>query len=343
MTNAIARHVEEHGFIPLSWAAGTRGADYLNLGDALSPAMLSMLTGLPIQHEPMVGDMLRMASVGSIGQNYARGEVWFWGTGSSHYANGTGGEKTLYSRPADTDVHICSTRGPFSRKVLNDGAPVAPDSAFGDPVWILPDFYPGPVEKKWDLGVLIHLVDLADRDFEAHPKDYARYGVPEEFAGSVKLLNTVTPKTVDGLKQRLDDILSCRRLVSTSLHGMVFAESYGIPCLYFGVRGPNPGLATVHLDVDNDKQIDTRFTDLYLGMGKPHLPIYVQDRKRPTDWADVMRAVDRGWEPIGFDPQPMIDACPLPTNPIKAPEGGTIFDHPLIRDMPLLGGERTAI
>lgn len=343
MTNSILRHVEEHGAIPLSWAAGTAGADYLNLGDALSPAMVSMLTGVPIQHEPMASDRLRMAAVGSIGQGYSGGEVWFWGTGSSHYAGGTGGGKQLYTRPPGTDVHICATRGPFSRKVLNDGAPVAPDSAYGDPVWILPEYYPGPVEKKWELGVLIHLVDLADRDYEAHPKDYARYVVPEEFAGSVKLLNTVTPKSVEGLKQRLDDILSCRRIVSTSLHGMVFAESYGIPCLYFGVRGPNPGLATVHLDVDDVKQIDTRFTDLYLGLGKPDLPIYVQDRKKPTDWADVMRAVDTGWEPVSFDARPMIDACPVPANPISAPEGGTIFDHPLIAGMPLLGGERTRL
>lgn len=284
-----------------------------------------------------------MAAVGSIGQNYARGEVWFWGTGSSHYVSGSGGDKQLYSRPADTDVHITATRGPFSRKWLNDGAPVAADSVFGDPVWILPDYYPAPVEKKWDLGVLIHLVDLADRDFEAHPKDYARYVVPEEFSGSVKLLNTVTPKTVEGLKQRLDDILSCRRIVSTSLHGLVFAESYGIPCLYFGVRGANPGLSVVHLDVNDEKQIDTRFTDLYLGMGKPALPIYVQNRKLPTDWADVMKAVDKGWEPVSFDPQPMIDACPLPANPIAAPEGGTIFDHPLISGMPLMGGQRTSL
>jgi hypothetical protein len=157
------------------------------------------------------------------------------------------------------------------------------------------------------------------------------------------LLNTVTPKSVDGLKQRLDDILSCKRIVSTSLHGMVFAESYGIPCLYFGVRGPNKGLATIDLNVDDEKQIDTRFTDLYLGMGKPHLPIYVQNRKLPTDWADVMRAVDKAWQPIDFDPQPMIEACPLPVNPIKAPEGGTIFDHPLIRGLPLQGGGRTRL
>jgi len=90
------------------------------------------------------------------------------------------------------------------------------------------------------------------------------------------------------MRARLDEILECERIVSTSLHGMVFAESYGIPCLYFSPRAPR-GLHMMELDPDGT--LDLRIVDLYRGLGRGHIPVYGQPRRERTDWAALMAAI----------------------------------------------------
>jgi hypothetical protein len=70
-------------------------------------------------------------------------------------------------------------------------------------------------------------------------------------------------------------------------------------------------------------------------MGRNKLPVYVQDRKKHTDWAHLMRTIDDVWRPIDFDTDPLINAFPLDLWPLKAPAGKTIFDHPLIQSIPI--------
>ena len=85
---------------------------------------------------------------------------------------------------------------------------------------------------------VLEVLSMVDRKLDAKPREaYERYHVPPELAGSVRIINTLTAVSAASMREKLDEILSCKRLVSTSLHGMVFAESYGIPCLYFSPRG----------------------------------------------------------------------------------------------------------
>ncbi len=156
--------------------------------------------------------------------------------------------------------------------------------------------------------------------------------MPDEFKDDVRIFNTVTAVTVEALRERLDEILSCERIVSTSLHGMVFAESYGIPCLYFSPRGEKPGLNTVELDPDG--KLDLRIVDLYRGLGLETLRIFAQDRKQPTDWAGLMRTIDSAWEPKAFDTDPLVESFPLGAAPITPPADGNVFGHPWSRRSP---------
>ncbi len=306
-----------------------------NLGDALSPVMVTLLSGLPCTHKDLGSTQIRMGAVGTIAQGFSGGEVWIWGTGTSKYRNplhkGPGKERFIPN--SVTTFHVTATRGPITRRILGEenatGAP-----AFGDPVWLLPQFYRPNLKKRWKLGVIVHLADLKDRSLDAAVKDaFVRYQIPESERTSVRLINTVTDVTVDALRARLDDILECERLVSTSLHGMVFAESYGIPCLYFSPRGKISGV--VELDLLDEDCVDLRIIDLYRGMGRNKLRVYVQDRKTPTDWAHLMRMIDDMWEPVNFDATPLINAFPLPVAPLQATPGKTVFDHPLIRETPI--------
>ncbi|MDQ0512519.1 polysaccharide pyruvyl transferase family protein [Ancylobacter amanitiformis] len=329
--------VRDTGVVPLSWVAATRVQNYLNLGDALSPVMVALLSGKPIIHQAHDAASIRMSAVGTIAQNLKGGDISVWGTGSSRYLNTGGeGERIPFVPDPATRYRVHATRGPVSRAILGEanavGAPV-----FGDPVWALPRFYNPTLEKKYEVGVIVHLSDLADRSLDAKPREtYDRYHIPPELAGSVRIINTLTEISAASMRAKLDEILSCKRLVSTSLHGMVFAESYGIPCLYFAPRGAPDGL--IGRVMDPDDGFDLRITDLYLGMGIPRIPVYVQRRNKRTDWEHLIWSIDTAWKPVEFDIDPLIDALPIDVAPIAAPKGQTIFEHPLIRDIPYAHG-----
>lgn len=330
--------VAAKGSIPLSWVTTTGKENYLNLGDALSAVIVGMMSGLPVHHVAAKSQAVRLAAVGTIGHMFSGGDVSFWGTGTSPHLNPnqSAEDKVPYTRPADTRMTVYATRGPFSRRVL---APDAPGPAvYGDPLWLLPRFHSAPREKRHELGVILHLSELADRDYEAHPKEGAlRHVVHEADRGTVKLINTVTPISVDALRERLDDILSCKRIISTSLHGMVFAESYGIPCLYFSPRSAAAGLGKIALA--QEEGLDLRFVDLYRGIGEETLDVWYQPRKQETDWQAVIQAIDNIWAPKRFDEEPLIEAFPLPLRMLEKGPTGSAFDHPLIRALPM---ERSA-
>jgi hypothetical protein len=274
----------------------------------------------------------RLAAVGTIGHAMAGGRVIFWGTGSSPYLDPFAGRsmRKPYARPRDTTIDVRATRGPISHRLLGD---IARPPVYGDPVWLLERFYRPSVTKHWDVGVIIHLADLADRAFEAHPKpQMLRYRTDTPDGLSIRLLNTVTQRSAAALRARVDDIMACRRIVSTSLHGLVIAEAYGIPCMYFAPRGPRRGLCK--LDLETEPDLDIRIVDLYRGFGKRFLPVYVQPRGAKTSWRDVARAVDEAWEPLAFDPEPIVERFPLELNPLRPLPNGTVFDHPLVTGIP---------
>lgn len=329
MSGELARIVRGEGATPLAWAGGTTAQDYLNLGDALSAVMTALLSGRPVRRVPFRSQNPRLVAVGTVGQNIAGGEAWFWGTGCSP-RSGLADKAARHSPDPGLRAHVCATRGPLSGALIAGGRVAAP--VFGDPVWLLPRFYRPEVEKRWELGVILHLSELADRATECHPRaGLRRAEIPAEFAGSVRLINTVTDISTGGMRARLDDILSCRRIVSTSLHGLVFAESYGIPCLPFPARGP-AGPAEAALT--EDCGLDLRAVDLYMGAGRDRQHYYAQPHGEPTDWAAVIDAVDRRWTQAEIDEDALFESFPIDLDPIVPEPGATIWEHPTLNAFP---------
>jgi hypothetical protein len=101
---------------------------------------------------------------------------------------------------------ILALRGPLSARGFRG------NFALGDP-GILANELVGPQTKKWDLGIVPHWQDseLADRFKKLIPK-----------TSSVKVINTA-----DDPLQVILEIGSCRRIVTSSLHGMIVADSFG--------------------------------------------------------------------------------------------------------------------
>ncbi len=334
--NSLAQFARDGGYVPLSWAGSTLAMDYINIGDALSPVMVALLSGLDVQRVATKSQTLRMACVGTIGHGFAGGDVYFWGTGASLWSNPSAPPdqwKPFEIQPGSNFI-IAATRGPVSESILT-GGPEGTVGVYGDPVWLLPRFYRPAVEKKWKIGVIVHLSELSDRDTEAHVKsELLRYRIPDELRDHVRIINTVSAIDIGGIRAKIDEILACERIVSTSLHGMVFAESYGIPCLHFPTGGAERGLGQRDL-LQPNAPLDLRVVDLYRGLGQTHLDVYTQPRDVETDWTDLMDAIDRAWFPKQMDEQALIDAFPVDVNPLAALAGQTIWDHPVLTGLVL--------
>ena len=153
--------------VPLAWAAATHTQDYLNVGDALSPVIVSALANKKITRVPMRSLNCRMASTGSILHAFVGGEVHVWGSGISPSHNPMTQEATGWALPSDTNILVYALRGPHTMETLRKGGlafDVMP--AFGDPVILLKRFYSPPLiddEDKCELGIIMHLSETDGR------------------------------------------------------------------------------------------------------------------------------------------------------------------------------------
>lgn len=174
-----------------------------NFGDAIAPLLLERFANIKTEWDTI--SRASIASVGSILEHIP--PLW------DGYILGSGrllesSRLHLVQMKSGVTAKILAIRGPLSARGI-------PGSfALGDP-GILANELVGPQEKIWDLGVLPHW-----QDTELVAK-YRRL-IPKK--STVKVINPAwNPLEV------LKLIGSCRRIVTSSLHGMIVADAFGIP------------------------------------------------------------------------------------------------------------------
>lgn len=170
----------------------------MNWGDTINLYLLEKISGRePVvapptqQHILAVGSILRIANQNSI----------VWGSG---FISQKGNIKY---KP----LKVCAVRGPLTRELLLKKGIETPE-IYGDPALLMPRFYNPKVQKKHKLGVIPHY-----RDIE-HPV--------------VKHLEQQGARILDITKSAeafIDDLLECEHTISSSLHGLIASDSYGIP------------------------------------------------------------------------------------------------------------------
>lgn len=181
------------GKVPMRWWDNTR-----NFGDLIGPWIVQRMTGLEVtwvpKHEPhyvTVGSVLGRVSPSSV--------VWGTGSfGSEHSGQITRGDRYL------------AVRGPLTRarlEMFNQSCP----PMYGDPALLVPEYHPAVGEQKFELGMILRWSETRRK----------------------KLFNVDGVKLIDletgDIESTLDDITSCKRIISTSLHGLILADAYGIP------------------------------------------------------------------------------------------------------------------
>ena len=134
---------------------------------------------------------------------------------------------------------IISVRGLLTRQKFLEAGIDCP-KIYGDPALLLPKFYKPKSKKKYELGIIPHYVDRKNIFLK-------------EFLGrgDVKLINVL-----GNVEDVIEDIFSCKKIASSSLHGLIVADAYGIPSTWLEF---------------SDKVIGRgfKFKDYFLSVGRP--------------------------------------------------------------------------
>lgn len=169
-----------------------------NFGDKLTPYLFEKIHGERPEFSRGHG---KVVAVGSVMHHAKQGDI-IWGTGmisERHF-------------PKTSTLDIRAVRGPLTRDRLQRIGIECPE-VYGDPALLLPAVYRPDVTRKHQVGFVRHYVD--GRIF------------PD--------LNTIDVTLP--VEQFIDRVLECDRIVSSSLHGLVVADAYGIPSQHFPCKG----------------------------------------------------------------------------------------------------------
>lgn len=194
-----------------------------NFGDAVSPIVAGYFSGEQAEfinrEEP--GKLLAMGSI-----LYAlRENDVVWGTGSI----------TKDPAPFVQNAKILALRGPLTRECLRQrNKHLEISEIYGDPGILMPLIYNPEVEKTELTGIIPHYID--------------RKWIKREYG--YKIIDITAP-----WKEVVREIKSCKRIISSSLHGIVIAESFGIPVTWAKYS-------------DNILGGQFKFQDYFLGTGR---------------------------------------------------------------------------
>lgn len=252
-----------------------------NWGDDMNfhlTTMLSHKTVIPITDSQLL-KILPVKSylvIGSTISFYSLDGVTVWGAGIINQNE----IKNIRGRPEK----ICAVRGPLTRQVLIELGYDCPP-IYGDPILLLPRFYqPRNIQKKHKIGIIPHYIDkktkvikgLKHNETSVIVIDIQDYGSWEEL---------------------VDDICSCEAILSSSLHGLICSEAYGIPSVWISLSEYVDGW-------------DFKFNDFFLSIGKDfNKPIKILDEQ--DIFGEDIRTAITSWEKGIIDLDLLLKSCPF--------------------------------
>jgi len=252
--------LELDGKVPVRW--WIRAPTF---GDQLSPWLVARMTGREVAfadfkkpHYLVIGSLLNRANPRSL----------VWGAGAFGTEDGSDFE------PAAT---YYSVRGPLSRvRLLTQG--IDCPEVYGDPALLAPAYFAPRVPKSYRYGIVARWSERRWHEAELGP--------------GVRLIDLRT-NDVEGV---IEAMLSCRRIVTGSLHGLILADAYGIPSAWVRTGTAHGG--------------QYKFYDYFATVQKSR---YAQDfdTSLPVTAARLRDSLQFDSRPIVFDHRKLLDACPF--------------------------------
>ncbi len=244
-----------------------------NFGDELSLAIVERICGKNITRAKKSDT--KLLAIGSIIQFAKNGDV-VWGAGMNgkelprkfHFKKLNRLEKKkLRRRYTFSDLDVRAVRGPLTRQLLLDLGIQVPE-IYGDPALLLPILFPEievPLDPELEYIAIPHISEV-----QLFSNQY----------------NVVFP--TDPWEEIVDKIIRSRFVISSSLHGIIVAEAFGIPACFLRVTSNEP---------------DFKYLDYYLGTGR--------DRHSFKAARSIEEALEIGGAPpIIWDADPLLNTFP---------------------------------
>jgi hypothetical protein len=182
--------------------------DKENYGDLLSKYLVEKISGNPVKFvQPKKQPWYKInktnyLAVGSILHHATKHSI-VWGSGIIDH------EQEI----AEADFR--AVRGPQTRNFLLNMGYQCPE-VYGDPALLLPKYYHPEVTKKYKIGIVPHY------------HDYKKAVALFQDKPGIKVIDLLTMDVEEVTRE----ILSCKNIISSSLHGLIVAQAYKIPALW---------------------------------------------------------------------------------------------------------------
>lgn len=189
---------------------------------------------------------------------------------------------------------VYAVRGPLTRDKLLRGGVICPDIQ-GDPSLLIPLYYHPQRHIRYKYGIIPHVSNQSIVD------DMLMEGMRVSESRDIQIIRLGQYKYWHDI---IDQICECENILSSSLHGLILAEAYGVPNVWieFG-----KSLIGGHF----------KFHDFFLSIHRDReKPIVIERNKFPKERIDLELS---NWEQGYIDLKPLIKACPFKLKKPKYP------------------------
>jgi len=176
-----------------------------NWGDAINPVIISHYSKKKVLHIANVLNLFNLpvySAIGSVLDKVQHNNLVVWGSGFMR------SDSRLRIPPKD----VLLVRGPLSRKLIINSGFNCPEN-YGDPGLLFSKLYWPEVKKQYKLGIIPHYVDFNSDTIQVLKRNK-----------DVHIIDVMS-----GLYNVVDEALKCEFIASSSLHGLILADTYGIP------------------------------------------------------------------------------------------------------------------
>lgn len=245
-----------------------------NWGDYINKTLAELMTGRVVVPETFDRGQ-SVAMVGSILPWAMDRNTIVWGSGCLDSSDKVWNSIEIPKR-------VCAVRGPLTRQVLLNHGVECPE-VYGDPVMLFPRYYlPNVSKKRYSIGVVYHVGSVRQaNDWISKNSAYD--------------IICISPINFKDWREFIDKIAMCEMIVSSSLHGIIIANAYGVPNLW------------VSFSSDEHPDNNFKFRDYYLSMGcNISSPVPMESLN-----VDDIKRLLNNWVKPEVDLSALVTSCPF--------------------------------
>jgi pyruvyltransferase len=204
---------------------------FTNFGDYLSLILVQRIVQSPVRvYKKTPKPEIKLLAIGSIFGAASNGDI-VWGSGIN-------GKFMNLDHYHFTQLDVRAVRGPLTRQFLMDNFQIDVPEIYGDPALLFPYFFPEFKKKKFPTQDYIIIPHYSEEKL-----------FPKEVFGDFVVYPTESWDVI------IKKILNSKFVISSSLHGIILAEAYGIPARLLKLTNHEPLF---------------KYQDYYLGTNRPH-------------------------------------------------------------------------